>query len=220
MKTSNPSWSILIATVGRRQERFNRLLEILLPQLTDDIEVVAFWNNFEKPLGYIRQALVEDAEGKYINFIDDDDKVPEYYCEEVLKAIKSNPDYVGWQQQLFQEGMPLKPTFHSLEYTYWHEDENGWYRNISHLNPIKRDIALQSSFLVENGVPEDYTWAQRIAPFVKVEKYIDKVMYEYYPSAEDSIWRGDNEKGSFNRPIVKDVHFRWHPESREHFGNA
>lgn len=220
MATLNPRWSVLIATVGRRQDRFTRLLEQLLPQATDDVEVIAYWNNFERPLGEIRQALVDEASGDYVSFIDDDDKIPEYYCAEVLDALSYNPDYVGWQQQLYQDGMPLKPTFHSLEYSYWHEDEDGWYRNISHLNPIRKDIAKKATFIVESGVPEDYTWAQKIAPFVKVEKYIDKIMYEYYPSAEDSLWRGTNETGSFHRPNVEDKHFKWHPESKEYYGNT
>lgn len=220
MRTSNPRWSILIATVGRREDRFTRLLELLLPQATDDVEIIAYWNNFEKPLGEIRQSLVEEATGDYINFIDDDDKIPSYYCAEVLDALSYNPDYVGWQQQLYQEGMPQKPTFHSLEHSYWHEDEDGWYRNISHLNPIKRDIAKKVTFLVQDGVPEDYDWAQRVAPLVKSEKYIDKIMYEYYPSAEDSIWRGINENGSYRRPTVEDKHFKWHTESKVYYGDS
>lgn len=217
-------WTILIATLGQRADRFQRLLSVLLPQVDDyegQIEVLAFWNNFERPLSEIRQLLVEEATGDYINFIDDDDLVADDYCARVMKAIESNPDYVGWQQQLYFNGEKTKPTFHSLKYPQWSDDEDGYYRNVSHLNPIKRDIAKQVSFLVEQGIPEDFTWAQRVAPLVKTEEYIDSVMYHYYPSAEDSKWMGGKDTNSYTRPTIMNYHFKWHPESKEEYrGNT
>lgn len=216
-----PKLTVMIATLGQRSDRFARLLDTLMPQVNKQsgkVEVVAYWNNFERPLYEIRQALVDEAKGEYVCFIDDDDLVPEYYTDEILKALRSKPDYVGWRQQLYSNGEAVKPTFHSLKYAGVSEDEQGWYRNVSHLNPVKRELSLKASWEVPEGIPEDSPWAERVAPHLKIESYIDKPMYFYHPSSEDSQWRGGRDKEKRVRPVIDQQHFRWHKESRERHG--
>ena len=213
--------SILIATLGQREERFKRLLDALLPQVDkyDDIEVIAYWNNFERPLVEIRQALLNQAKGEYVCFIDDDDTVPNYYCDEIMQRL-DGVDYVGWQMQLYTNGEKAKPTYHSLRYSNWHDDEDGYYRNVSHLNPIKREIALKAGFSSKEGVPEDYDWANRVGSLVKTENYIDKVMYYYHHTADDSHWAGGKALKDWERPNIINKHFNWHPDSKENFSWA
>lgn len=220
-----PKWSILICTVGQREERFKQLLKKLMPQVkkyAGEIEVLAYWNNAERPLGEIRQALVEEARGDYISFVDDDDMVPNYYCRKVMEAVQEDVDYVGWRMQLYHNGEKMRPTFHSLRYDRWSEDENGYYRNISHLNPIKREIALKASFVLsEKGVAEDVPWTEKVAPHVKTEAYIEDVMYLYQHTSTDSVWRGDLKPiPELIRPTVRYQYFRWHPQSARRFING
>lgn len=206
-------WSILICTIGRREEKFKKLVKTLGKQIAPykgAVEIVAYWNNGELPLAKIRQTLVESAKGKYISFIDDDDSVPSYYCKEVMDALKKYPDYVGWRMQAWYNDDKLKPTYHSLTYSSWHEDEEGYYRDVSHLNPVKRSIALQSGFVHQDGSPEDYPWAARIRPLLNTEVYIDRIMYHYKHSTDDSTWRGDFDKsGFFIRPELDVKYFRY-----------
>lgn len=200
-------WTILIATVGERQEKFRKLAFKLLKQVAPyrgQVQILVYWNNYEFPLPEIRQDLIDQAGGEYISFIDDDDDVPDYYVKEVMKALKESPDYVGWQLQLYNNGERMKPTFHSLKYDKWYEDDEGWYRNISHLNPIKKSIALKSKFDSPQGIAEDGPWADRIAPYARNEVYIDRIMYYYYHDNEDSVWRGKkNYKEVYYRPEIK-----------------
>lgn len=217
-KTKIPKLSILIATVGQRDERFLELLEVLMPQVNSfrgKIETVAYWNNGEEEIGGIRNDLVANAKGEYVSFIDDDDMVPEYYCEEIWGALLEKPDYVGWKMQLYHDGQRMKPTFHSIRYRSWSEDDSGYYRDVSHLNPIKRSIALQGSFGRSDDVADDFPWTRQVAPLVKTEAYIDKVMYEYRHSTHDSIWRGNVTPGRYHRPHVTYPNFRWHPKSNK-----
>lgn len=222
MKSEKVEWSILIATIGERREKFIKLIEKLLPQVEQykgRVEILAYWNNFEKPLSEIRQALVEEARGEYISFIDDDDMVPDFYCSEIITAIHYNPDYVGWQMQLFENGDKAnKSTYHSLKYDRWYEDDGGWYRNISHLNPIKKEIALKVPFDAPKGTAEDEAWAAKVFPLCKTEEYIDKVMYFYQYTRNDSTWQRRWRPGEvYYRTIIDSDCFRYHPDSESSY---
>jgi hypothetical protein len=211
--------SILIPTVGERDQRFRKLVATLTPQVqkhNGSVEVVAYWNNFEKPIADIRQALVNEARGDYVCFIDDDDGVPAYYCDRIVEAIGNNPDYIGWRMQLWYDGAKMKPTYHSIMYDSWFEDPYGYYRNISHLNPVRRSIALQVPFDGSVG-PEDHNWAQAIYPLIQSEFYIDDPMYFYYFNTEDSIWRGKSMPNKNYRRPTLGKHFRYHPDSKAAF---
>lgn len=198
--TDKPVWSILVATLGQRHERFKRLVDILAPQLDEAngaVELVAYWNVGETPLAEIRQRLFEDARGTYSSFIDDDDTVPYYFVAEVLDAIESYwysidgyPDYVGWQMQTYTDGKPLKPTFHSLRYNHWWDDVAGYYRDVSHLNPVLRKCVLNAGANFRRAQsPEDVSWADQLRGHVSTEAYVDRVMYHYHASSSDSTWQ-------------------------------
>ena len=217
MSNANMKLSILIATMGRRNDRFIRLLDSLMPQVVrhrGDIEVVTYWNNGELPIGEIRQALMESAKGEYICFLDDDDAVPDYYCDEIIGAL--GKDYVGFKMQVFNDGVELPYSFNSLRYDRWHEDERGYYRNVTHLNPIKKSIAMEGKFV--GGMGEDEAWARKVHP--KTENYIDKVMYYYYHQSKDTSF-GSNimTNGHYARPELKYKYFRYHNESVEKGGD-
>lgn len=206
-------FSILICTIGRRSEQFANILKLLSPQVEKykgKVEIVAFWNNGELPLAEFRQELVDQAKGKYIAFVDDDDEIPPYYVDEIMKAAAKDPDYIGWQMQAYTNGIKLKPTYHSMRYEGWSEDELGYYRDVSHLNPIKRSIALKVPFTHIGDNPEDYRWAQEVPPYIRTEEYIDKPMYFYRHNTEDSTWRGDFVKGfKGERPTINIPYFRY-----------
>lgn len=208
--------SILIATQGRRQQKFEQLLKKLTDQAElykGQIEIVAYWNNGELPIGVIRQKLVEAAQGEYICFVDDDDDVPSYYCREIIEALKHKNDYVGFQVQFFNNGVEGLPVYHDLKYPVWQEDHKGYYRGVTHLNPIRRSIALKGTFTVL-GAGEDADWARSIRHLVHTQTYIDKIMYRYYHDADDTSFGGYNfEQQDYARPEFNYDHFRYHPEN-------
>ncbi len=182
-----PKLSILIATLTRRHEKFGDLVKELSRQAEafgDDIEIVAYPNNGERSIGQIRQALLEAANGDYICFIDDDDAVPHYYCREIMKNL--GEDYIGFEVEFIDNGKPRPRVYHSLKYRNWTQDAYGYYRSVTHLNPIRRSIALEGRF--DGPAGEDERWSLSIAPLVKTENYIDKVMYIYLYNSETSYF--------------------------------
>lgn len=203
--------SILIATLGRRETRFKSLVKDLntqIKQFNDEIEIVAYWNNGELSIGGIRQELINQAKGEYVCFIDDDDTVPTYYCEQIMCNL--GKDYVGFKVKLLNNGKEMPPVFHSLEHKNWRTDYDGYYRDITHLNPIRRSIALQGVF-TRTGASEDVNWANSIRDLVKTENYIDEVMYIYNHDSSDTsfgtVTREDNKR--YYRPEIKYKYFRY-----------
>lgn len=242
--TPTPLWTILVPTIGRRRDKFRRLVIELLAQAeprAGRVRVLAYYNQGERPLSHIRQALVEHATGTYVSFVDDDDWVPEYYVEKVRNAIHEYahdhdhvepahkvefdatwatgwvthfPDQVGWRMQHYSDGVPSKPTYHSLQYGGWYDDDKGYYRDISHLNPVRRELALKVDFR-RGDPPEDVAWTVQMRQHVRTEALIpsEHVMYHYYSSG-DSTWRpGSVKHDGGRRPQIEHLLFDWHPES-------
>lgn len=210
----NPKLSILIATIGRRKDSFIKLMASLMPQTEGkEVEVIAYWNNGEESIGHIRQALLEEAKGDYVCFVDDDDEVPDYYCDAILEHL--GEDYVGFQVELFEKNKKMLPVFHSIKYGVWHQDDKGYYRGITHLNPIRRELALQGEF-GKQGLGEDETWARTMMSLVKTEKYIHEIMYYYRHDADETTFGGAYQPwAKYKRPVYGHTNFRWHPKSKD-----
>ncbi len=181
-----PVWTILIATHASRRFKLARLLDGLLPQVEDvnadpggasAVTVEALWNNGERPLGRVRQDLLEHATATYVCFCDDDDEVAPYYVDRALPLLDGEVDYIGWQIQCFFNGNKMKPAFHSLRYGSWSDDADGYYRDISHLNPVRRDLTTGTTFCA--GWPEDVSWVEQMRGRLKTERYIEDEMYLY-----------------------------------------
>jgi hypothetical protein len=209
-------WTILVATLGQRGDRFTQLMNWLLPQVEQAcgaVHVTALWNNGERPLGHVRQDLIESTSSEYVSFFDDDDKVPDYFVSEILPLL-DGVDYVGWRMQCVMNGVPLKPTFHSLRYGRWYDDDHGYYRDLSHLNPIRREHALRVDYRTV-GKPEDVAWVDRLRALgiVKTEHYTDRVMYFYHANSNDSTWRGVTTRGTYTRPEIDSPYFTYHHRS-------
>jgi hypothetical protein len=191
MMTSTPSkavkWTICIATVPHRAGRLQELTDVLLPQVDKydgQIEVLIFFNNFEYSLGFLRQGLIEEAQGEYVTHIDDDDLVPDDYCD-TLFPLMDGVDYIGFKVKFIDGGKEMKPVYHSLKYPNWYQDDDGYYRGVTHLNPLKKELALRAGFPVEYNIGEDSKWAEKVE--AKTEHYVDKEMYIYQHEGDDSV---------------------------------
>lgn len=211
-----PTWTILIATLAVRTDRFTRLLAMLLPQ-TDEyhgaVTVCAYRNNAERPLSHIRAALLDQAESAYVSFVDDDDLVAEDYVAAILPLL-DGVDQVGFRMQHYANGVPSKPTYHSLRYDGWWDDDRGYYRDVSHLNPIRTEIARRVDYR-QCEPPEDVAWADHVRQFVTTEHYVGSCMYHYYSSA-DSTWARPDVAVTTTPPskvTVDHPNFTYHPES-------
>lgn len=216
--TPGATWTILVPTLGQREHLFLRLLGALLPQLNEHqgrVRVLAFRNNGTPPLGEVRDALVATADTDYVSFIDDDDLVPEYYVAEIVKALVTRPDHVGFKIEYTTDGEHGEIVDHSLRWGKWGRTEEGQlYRDLTHIDPVKRDIALRGSFIARPGRAEDRVWVKRVRQHLATETYIDKIMYFYLWRRDTTAWQEPQKiRRVDGAPTISHPFFAWHPGS-------
>lgn len=181
---------ILCLTMPTRRKFLARLMERLEPQLygswsaSKKVKITTMMHNPAVSLGENRQRMRESSKADYVCFVDDDDMVAENYVDRILPLL-DGVDYVGFRLQAYEDGVPLPgPTYHSLLCGGWFDKTyadgtKSWHRDISHLNPIKRELAL--AVPMYGGFAEDSRWSGELRRLgiVKTEHYIEEVMYHY-----------------------------------------
>jgi hypothetical protein len=221
----SPSWTILVPTIGERRLSFERLMGALLPQTEPfggAVKVMAWYNNGDPHLTEIRQRMNQDADTDYVSCIDDDDLVPDYFVAETMAALADRPDYVGWLVQCYSDGVPTAISEHSLKHTRWWNEETRYFRDVSHINPIRRDIALLADFRkTKHGQPEDRSWVQQLRRTRRLQRQvmINRVMYHYLFSTAKTAGIGSRWAApktihpGLDRLEIEHPHFAYHPES-------
>ena len=164
-----------------RKLMLGRLLDCLAPQVEKFplVEVFTHISTRARSVADQRQEMIEKAIGEYVCFIDDDDLVSPKYVETIYPLL-DGVDYIGFPVKVFRDGNPYSVAYHSLEHKNWVSYEYVSFRDISHLNPIRRELALQAKF--EGGYGEDHRWAMQLRSkgIVKTEHYVPEQMYYYY----------------------------------------
>lgn len=204
-------WTVCIATTPLREELLHKLMTRLLPQVEkyEDVEILIFFNNYEYSLGFLRQSMIEEAHGEYVTHIDDDDMVPEDYVDSIYPLL-DGIDYVGFKVRFIDNGLDMPTAYHSLKYRSWAQDSDGYYRNVTHLNPVRRELALEAGFPVEVNIGEDEQWAVKVN--AKTEHFIDREMYTYNHVGDETVNRPSAHDAP-KRPVFNSNNVRFHSRS-------
>jgi hypothetical protein len=181
---NEPLLSILILTVPGREHMLQKLLDILNPQLTDEVEVIIEHDNRENTIGAKRNKALAKSKGRYISYIDDDDEVTFDYVEKILSILRqSDVDCCTLMGEITIDGAQSEIFIHSLKYPEWSEAKmpdgsKEYYRCPNHLNVVRSDIAKFVGFKdISHG--EDHDYSNRLKPFLTVEGNINEVIYYY-----------------------------------------
>ncbi len=149
------------------------------------VEIKVECDKGEIPTGTKRNLLMEEATGKYSVFCDDDDILPDYYIEEVLKAAESDADCFSMSGIMTTNGAKEQYWDISKDFEYrtlLNEKGEEWYQRFpNHITPMKREIACQFKFPNLYNF-EDYQWALAIkqSGLIKTEFRIQRhPMYHY-----------------------------------------
>ncbi len=193
-------WSILVLTQPSRTAFLRRLMDNLVPQVKQfpDVEVVITLFDKQFSIGKNRGMMIEGASGEYVNFVDDDDLLSDEYVS-TIRPLLDGVDYVGFQAKLHVDGVYCgKPSYHSLMCNRWFESPSGYFRDISHLNPLRKELAIAGRMGDHGGLAlEDFWWADRLRALgiVRTEHFIPETMYfVYYRSKKLDGWEAEAER--------------------------
>lgn len=183
--------SILIPTMESRADKLKRLLDILEPQKTDDVEIIVMHDDPNRSMrmsvGEKRMWLLGSAPSEYVAFVDDDDTVSDNYVELILKALEQKPDVCAIRG-IVESVNGIKRNFvlskqYDKIFSLKSDDyqDNTYYRYVSHLNPIRKEIAMQAGFPYQNRF-EDNWYSLKLKPLLanSREVLIPETIYHYY----------------------------------------
>lgn len=175
--------SILIPTLPKRKEMFDRLVASIESQGNKDVEVL-YCEYTDLSIGEKRNMLIEFAKGLYVAFADDDDRVASNYIPLLMEGIEKNVDCCSLKGIITTNGSNPRVFEHSIKYNEWKTNPDTevikYERYPNHLNCIKRSIAKQFEFPLTNH-GEDKDWSTQIheSGLLKTEHYIEQVIYYY-----------------------------------------
>lgn len=138
-------------------------------------------------IGEKRNKLLNDAEGEYVCFIDDDDSISRNYISLLLHGIDNGVDCCSLKGMYYVDGVFDGIFEHSLMYKEWKTNNSiqsatpiKYERYPNHLNCIKSSIAKQFRF-PETNFGEDHNWSKQIheSGLIKTEHYISDILYYY-----------------------------------------
>lgn len=182
---SPPLWlSIGILTVEHRRQHLEMLLDHLYDQILKhaprQVEIIV--NGGVGAIGGKRQEVLQKARGQFIAFIDDDDWVSHDYIESIIGALRSSPDTdcIGLMGSMTTSWKEPETFIHSMKIDRWHTEGKVHYRSPNHINPCRRELALQAGFQNDLQHGEDHGYSIRIKPWLKNEIMLEKDLYSYF----------------------------------------
>jgi GT2 family glycosyltransferase len=183
---SRISLSVLIPSVNSRWATFGRKIQEqifsqydALPQADRDrVEILMLTDTKSIQLGDKRNEMVRLAQGEYVVFADDDDRLDPDYLASLLKATESDADVITFQVMVSLDGNTPRLCRYSLQYAQDVNTATEYHRLPNHICAVKRRIALRTPFPAKL-CGEDRDYAIDLRPLLKTEHAINRVLYHY-----------------------------------------
>jgi hypothetical protein len=180
------TWQILIPTIPHRHAKLGSLLATLDAQMRPGVSVLVFRDNLAVSYPAKMQALMDATYAEYVSTLSDDDSVAPDFIPRCLEAMSTRPDQVGFRVRYTEGGVLQLPVIHSLQCGGWHENGTGYYRDIMHFNPVRRELAQRVRF---RGLVCDVEFAQdlRELGIIRTEVFIDDEILYYMRDNSDNF---------------------------------
>lgn len=185
--------SILVSTIPSRLHTFYpRLIADLNWQSRNraDVEIIALYDNKKRSVGAKRNSLISLAQGEFLTFIDDDDRIAHDYVDSIMNCIDVNTDADCIVFDCITTINRAKTVYSKYSITYnYHELDGQWRGKPAHTMVWKSNIAKKHIYQDIN-FGEDVDWVIRACDDIKKEVRIDKVLYFYDFDSTVSETRG------------------------------
>ena len=195
--------SILVCSTHTRWDNFGQEIQRQLWGQYNDlpeeyqarVEILMLTDNKSMMLGHKRNILVGMAQGRYVQFVDDDDRIEPDMLRTILDATDKNTDAITFLAAVSLNGEPPKTCRYSLRYLKDKNTATGYERVPNHICAIKRELATRVSF-PHLPYGEDSGYAKLLRPLLKTEAHIDRVLYRYDYNSETT----ETQQHLRNRP--------------------
>ena len=176
-----PRLSVLLCTTNSRVGTFlPKIINELTKQSKDRrVELLYLGDNKNMLIARKRNLLVDMAQGEYLVFIDDDDRISPDYISSILAAINTNEgvDSIVFDVEITQNGGKPNRVIYSKDSKDFMKD-NIYYRRSNHIMCYRTEVARKVSFPIQLQ-HVDFAYAKLIAPKIETEYRIDKILYYY-----------------------------------------
>lgn len=166
----------------QKQERIDfGTTALIYRDIYKDVEVVYYEDYKKLSIGFKRNVLKDMARGKYLGYIDSDDRIGPNYFKHAFAGIALDVDACGLTGIITEDGKNPKKFVHSIKYDSWYEKDNVYFRNTNHLNVIRTSIAMQMTF-PEINKGEDHSYSKQLlaSGLIKTEYWDEnEVLYHY-----------------------------------------
>lgn len=176
--------SVLVCSVDTRYFSFApRVLSQVFSQRSElnrpeRVEVIVLTDTRRMTIGAKRNWLVQMASGRYVQFIDDDDRIAEDAIAQILGATHHDADAICFPVEVRHGGGPPRICHYSKHFGSDQNTATGYKRLPNHICAVKREIALHVPF-ADICMGEDADYARRLAPHLHSEVQIEKPLYYY-----------------------------------------
>lgn len=188
---SRVALSVLVPSVSARRSDFApKIADALYGQhealpATDRarVEILMLTDAKSMILGDKRNAMVRIAQGDYVVFVDDDDRVADDYLAALLEATSHGADAITFDADASLDGGKSKKCRYSIAFDRDHDTTTEYQRLPNHITAVRREHALATPF-PSRLKGEDADYAARLRPLLKTEHRIERTLYYYdYSSA-------------------------------------
>jgi glycosyltransferase involved in cell wall biosynthesis len=184
--------SILIPTLYSRMQKFTVLAEKIMYQikennLTQNIELIAHYDNKSIGLSKKRTDMLKNAQGDFITFLDDDDNIAPNYIESIYYTILKHPqtDVITFNQHCNVDGekFVVKSDI-KYDLTLQRTQKYNIFIRFPWIWCIwRRDLIVNIPFIDpdsnKKNYGEDLFWLSKVKNKIHTETKIDKILHFY-----------------------------------------
>jgi hypothetical protein len=188
--------SILVPAIpSRRNSTYALLMDSLMAQtsMRRDVEVLALLDTKHRTIGEKRQNLLNLAQGEYVVFVDDDDRVVDHFVRAITAKLEAcpNADCVVYDMVCTLPEGPTITCKYGVEYlTGPTSDFDTHFYPPTCTMVWKRSIVMPHLFEHMNQ-NEDLEWGRRASASITCQERIDDVLYFYDVRTSESGIRAE-----------------------------
>jgi GT2 family glycosyltransferase len=191
-------------TFGKRiQEQVWAQYEALSADMQMRVEILMLTDNKAMMLGHKRNVMVDAAQGRYVVFVDDDDRLEPDYLDSLLSATSHDADVITFLVNVSINGGEPKICRYSKDFRADHNTTDAYHRLPNHICAVKRELVSQVSF-PNLAYGEDSAYSKLLHPLLDSEFCIDRVLY-HYDYADSTTETQQHRRNAMRRRKMKPI---------------